>query len=254
MTIEPPPAALRAGAAARAASQGPREFTTKSRSKVSAAVSSMGVAGAAIPAFAHRTVSFPYSVTAARTAASLSASTDTSARTAIASPPACRMRSQVACAACSLRSTTTTFAPSRAKRRAPAFPIPEPPPVIRATSPSSLITSSSLSVRHGCLDRDSISSVDCFCKLRGYVVSRSANEGNSVDWIEGVSPSIAHRGPRMPRREAGRSGRRAGSVHHVKHVVCGGLRPRDARRDTQKPPGNPWISGGCTADRRECGA
>src|SRR5579884_3320337 len=60
---------------------------------------------------------------------------DVSARKKSARPPAVVMRSTVSRASASLRSATTTEAPSRASRSAVARPIPEPPPVTMAALP-----------------------------------------------------------------------------------------------------------------------
>src|SRR3984957_21203932 len=58
---------------------------------------------------------------------------ETSARIAIASPPAVVIRRTVSSAPATLRSTTATLAPSRAKSTAVARPMPEPAPVMSAT-------------------------------------------------------------------------------------------------------------------------
>src|SRR5437879_6390909 len=55
----------------------------------------------------------------------------------VASPPAPEISLRMACPRFSSRSLRTRRAPSRAKTRAAALPIPPPAPVIRATFPSS---------------------------------------------------------------------------------------------------------------------
>src|SRR5918996_5561811 len=70
--------------------------------------------------------------------ASTSAACDTSALTKRASPPACLIRSTVSSPPSTTTSATTTLAPSRAKARAEARPMPELPPVTSATFPLSM--------------------------------------------------------------------------------------------------------------------
>src|SRR5687767_4678906 len=64
---------------------------------------------------------------------SQSAALATSARSAVAVPPACWTSRTVSCAAFSLRSTATTLAPSRANSSADSRPMPLPAPVMTAT-------------------------------------------------------------------------------------------------------------------------
>src|SRR5437773_2228941 len=59
-----------------------------------------------------------------------------SAFTKTASPPAALMSRTVSSPPSTTTSATTTFAPSRAKVRAVARPIPDPPPVTNAILPS----------------------------------------------------------------------------------------------------------------------
>ena len=94
-----------------------------------------------IPALFSSTSSRPYLSTAARTIASASALSVTSPLAVAASPPPSPIFAAVSSALDSLRSATTTRAPSRANASADARPIPDPPPVTRATFPSSLIES-----------------------------------------------------------------------------------------------------------------
>src|SRR6185369_6547288 len=75
--------------------------------------------------------SFPYVFSANATMASESFAFDTSAAIALASPPALRISSTVSSAG--FRSTQTIFAPSCAKRRHDALPMPDAAPVMRAT-------------------------------------------------------------------------------------------------------------------------
>src|SRR5271167_728684 len=63
---------------------------------------------------------------------------ETSARIAIACPPAVVMRRTVSSAPARLTSTTATLAPSRAKSVVVARPIPDPAPVMSATLSFSL--------------------------------------------------------------------------------------------------------------------
>src|SRR5882757_378637 len=58
-------------------------------------------------------------------------------------PPALRISPATRVAPCSFRSTTTTAAPSAARRFAVASPIPEPEPEIKATLSLSLIANPS---------------------------------------------------------------------------------------------------------------
>src|ERR1039458_2849894 len=81
----------------------------------------------------------PNLATVPDTIALASSEFDTSARIAIASPPALVIRRTVSSAPAALMSTTDTLAPSRAKSTAVARPMPEPAPVIRATLSLSLI-------------------------------------------------------------------------------------------------------------------
>src|SRR5215831_15840584 len=61
---------------------------------------------------------------------------DTSVLTKMASPPCSVIRWTVCCPPSSFMSAMTSFAPSRANVRAVALPIPDAPPVTRATFPS----------------------------------------------------------------------------------------------------------------------
>ena len=78
----------------------------------------------------------PQRSTASATAASTWPSSVTSAAKPTASPPSATMAAATASAPPRSMSTTTTRAPSVAKRRAVAAPMPPPAPVTSATSPS----------------------------------------------------------------------------------------------------------------------
>src|SRR5262249_42618559 len=69
--------------------------------------------------------------------AATSGSSETSARTDVAVPPAAFTSATVSSARSASMSAQTTRAPSPAKRSAPARPTPEPAPVTTATFPSS---------------------------------------------------------------------------------------------------------------------
>jgi hypothetical protein len=92
--------------------------------------------GTATPALFTNTSSRPCALTAAAIRLSTSAESETSARTAVACPPASAMAATVPAAALASMSPTTAVAPSVASRVAMARPIPAPAPVTTATIPS----------------------------------------------------------------------------------------------------------------------
>src|SRR5207244_1432093 len=99
------------------------------------------------PAFATKTSSFPKASTAASIPRTLPSYSVTSASTVTTASPS---SSPIAVSRSSSMSTTHTRAPSCTYRRTTARPIPEAPPVTRATSPSSQPTSDPVHVdEHG---------------------------------------------------------------------------------------------------------
>src|SRR5256714_10837132 len=93
--------------------------------------------GPSMPALLNSTSIRPYSATVAPTMRSTSAGSATSASTNDASPPPASVIPPVPAPAPAARSTTATRAPSRATSTQLARPMPEPPPVMSATFPSS---------------------------------------------------------------------------------------------------------------------
>src|SRR5574341_181857 len=92
-----------------------------------------------MPALFTRTSTRPNRSTVARTRASASGTRRTSPATARASPPARAIAPVTARMGSGRRPATATRAPSRANAIAMASPMPEPPPVTRATLPPSFI-------------------------------------------------------------------------------------------------------------------
>src|SRR5262245_34662890 len=89
-----------------------------------------------MPALLNAQSSRPYASTAFLTIASTSVDCETSVLTNMASPPAALISRTVSSPPSTTTSATTTLAPSRAKVRAVARPIPDPPPVTNAILPS----------------------------------------------------------------------------------------------------------------------
>src|SRR5262245_26367083 len=127
------------GSAYFAPSHTPFTFTPKMRSKSSSSTSSMSCFHWGTPALAKNTSRALKVARVRSTSAWLSRALVTSTRTARARPPLCSICSAVLLAPASLRSATTTRAPSAAIATAVAAPMPEPPPVTTATRPLSLI-------------------------------------------------------------------------------------------------------------------
>src|SRR5262245_33495171 len=109
--------------------------TAITRFQLSSVISSSG-AGSARPALFIMTSSRPKRSRARRTVRSTASGSDASIFSETARPPSCAMLEATASARVPLRSATTTAAPSSAKRRALAAPMPEPPAVTIATCPS----------------------------------------------------------------------------------------------------------------------
>ena len=99
--------------------------------------SSMGAQTPLIPALAKTMSIRPQRSQIRRTAASMSSASEMSATTAIASPPSFSIRATVSCNSSSERPSAAIFAPSRAIKKAEAWPIPDPAPVTIATRSSS---------------------------------------------------------------------------------------------------------------------
>src|SRR5438552_16454469 len=141
----PPPARSIAGIACLQPKNTPFRFTRITRSQVSSFVSrTEPSAGGKMPALLKRTSSLPHAFSAAATIPSASLSSETSACTNRAFPPAAPISSATPRPAASLTSATTTRAPSRANRSADSRPMPPPAPVMTATLSSSLPISASL--------------------------------------------------------------------------------------------------------------
>src|SRR5215469_14675698 len=135
LTIEPPPDCFIASTACFVPRNTPREFTAISRSHAS--VSSMSATALPLmPALLTRISSLPCFCTVAATTAFQSSSFVTSRRMNSAVPLARVISAATWRPSSSSMSATTTFAPSLAKRRAVAAPMPEAAPVTIATFPS----------------------------------------------------------------------------------------------------------------------
>src|SRR5207244_3584128 len=109
--------------------------TAITRFQLSRVISSSG-AGSASPALLTITSSRPNVSRASCRVRRIAAGSDASILIAAARPPPVVMLDATASARVPLRSATTTAAPSPAKRRAVAAPIPEPPAVTIATWPA----------------------------------------------------------------------------------------------------------------------
>src|SRR6476646_2285445 len=125
-------------AAACPARKTPFRFTESTRSK-SFSSRSRNSAACTMPALATRISSLPYSLTAERMALSTWSLRETSHATKLAARFSARSFSASRRPMPSLRSVSSTFAPSRAKACAHARPIPCAAPVTRATLPESLM-------------------------------------------------------------------------------------------------------------------
>ena len=89
-----------------------------------------------MPALFTSTVTVPRRSSAWRNMSSTCRGSPTSAGTARATAPRALRAAATACARWGWRSLTATRAPSAASRRQMASPMPEPPPVTRATRPA----------------------------------------------------------------------------------------------------------------------
>src|SRR5215510_3243092 len=115
----------------------PFRLMLRTRSQVSSVHSCKGARGRApIPALLWAQSNLPYVSTALLIMASTAVALDTSTWTKMASPPFSLIIWTVCCPPSSFISAMTSFAPSRANVRAVALPIPEAPPVTKATLPS----------------------------------------------------------------------------------------------------------------------
>src|SRR5918998_2722212 len=140
-TIDPPPPAAMTGMAYFDARNVVRRLMSSARSQSSSEMSTT-VPTEARPMLLTSTSTVPNASTARWTIASQSAARVASAWTTRASPPSFSISSFVSSARSAYRSTSTTFAPSRASTTAVALPVPtpgpgvEPAPVTIATLPS----------------------------------------------------------------------------------------------------------------------
>src|SRR5476651_882185 len=137
MIAPPPPCFTIWRAAACPARKVPLRFTAITRSK-SASARSRNSAAWTIPALATRMSTRPNSLTAAAIAASTSILRETSQRAKLALKPSERNRRVSPRPASSFTSVSSTRAPSRAKARAHARPMPCAAPVTTATLSESL--------------------------------------------------------------------------------------------------------------------
>src|SRR4051794_25717381 len=152
LTIAPPPLSLKCGTPYFAPKKQDLGLTCMSRSQ-SDSSNSVTLPERCAPALLTMTSMPPMNSAAPPMSACISCALDTSVRTKRArSPPFSAFTvSTVSWAPSSLRSPTTTRAPSLANRRAVALPIPVAAPVITASFPSSCIFSTSgvsLRLRH----------------------------------------------------------------------------------------------------------
>ena len=131
-----------AAIAAREQKKVPLTFTSRILSQSSSVIPSrsVGRTNLVVAALLTRISNLPSVFTTFPTIDLTAASFEISARTAMAREPSCRISATVSSASPLEREKfTATSAPSRANRREVAFPIPVPPPVTRATFPSSLL-------------------------------------------------------------------------------------------------------------------
>src|SRR5919108_795983 len=131
----PLPERTRCGIANREQRNAPVRFTARVRCQCSIGALST-VPGSSTPALLCTIWSEPNAATVRSISHSTPSGEATSTPTAIARPPAARIRWATSSAASSRTSATATEAPSRANRVAVAAPIPEPAPVITADRPS----------------------------------------------------------------------------------------------------------------------
>src|SRR5262245_57551414 len=140
LTIAPRRCAIMAGRAARVQRKTPLSTTATLRSQVASSIWRRS-SPSATAALLTRTSTRPKADRVSSTARSTSAARETSASTNRARPPSRSISSAVPRPPSGFQSTTTTAAPSAAYRRAIAWPMPEPAPVIRATRSCSRIAS-----------------------------------------------------------------------------------------------------------------
>src|SRR5215467_14318160 len=115
----------------------PLRLIPRTRSQVSSVHSWRGARGCdPMPALLWAQSNLPYISTAVLIMASTAVALDTSTWMKVASPPFSVMRCTVCCPPSAFMSAITSFAPSRANVRAVARPIPDAPPVTKATLPS----------------------------------------------------------------------------------------------------------------------
>src|SRR5712691_2419506 len=141
--MRPPPCLTICRAAAWQHRKTPVRLTRSTRCHWASGCSRNG-AECAIPALANITSRRPCSATTRSTKACTWAASPTSTPTAIARPPRWRISLTTALAASISTSPSATVAPSAAKSRAVARPIPSAPPVIAATRPCKRIALPSL--------------------------------------------------------------------------------------------------------------
>src|SRR6185312_9227586 len=139
MMLPPRPCAFMRAAPCLMPRNTPRTSTAKVKSHSSTVVSPMGPKAPPTPALLNTQSSPPKRSTARATSAATSRSAETSTRSGArrSAVPRARASATVSARLASLTSPMATRAPSRRKVSALARPMPLPPPVTRATLPSS---------------------------------------------------------------------------------------------------------------------
>ena len=137
LTIAPPPVRRIARISCFMHRNTPLALTFRTLSQSSASRSSASLSRISMPALLNAPSRRPNSATARPTIAATSASFETSASTAYATPPAPAIPLATSSTTAPMRPLTTTFAPAPARISDAARPIPEPAPVTMTTLPCS---------------------------------------------------------------------------------------------------------------------
>src|SRR5262244_223509 len=135
--MAPPPCTSIWGISYFIHNQTPLRLTLMTRSKSSSVRSTNG-AVVPIPALLNAASRWPYTARVCWTIVATCSAWDTSVWTKQASPPAAWIISTVSSPSALRRAAITTLAPFRANAKAVALPIPELPPVTKATLPSNV--------------------------------------------------------------------------------------------------------------------
>src|SRR5262245_40512359 len=197
--MQPPPVAACSPATAWAMRNAPRRFVPSTRSQPATSISRNGTSSAT-PALLTRTSIRPHRAIAVETVSRTCSGSPTSAGWANARPPRAAIVSSAVSSGSDLRPTSSTSAPSAAKRVAMASPMPWPAPVTMTFFPSKrrALKKSSLGLFHGPRD-DATDEVTLEDQI-------GRNDRQRRDEEAGHQRRVVRREPSLQREHAHRQG------------------------------------------------